>query len=123
MSRPLLSSACRMTGSLMVSPGRARHRNSLPFELRLRPVAEVTVRSAQYPSGNHTYSYPALGGRGGSTPNGPASELSFLTKTRRDGDDGAAEPADRPWPKYPSARTGFGVLEPSPSQLGAGVAG
>lgn len=27
------------------------------------------LRSAQYPSGNQTYSYPSLGGRGGSTPN------------------------------------------------------
>src|SRR5438105_731797 len=28
-----------------------------------------TSRSAQYPCGYHTYSYPSLGGRGGSRPN------------------------------------------------------
>lgn len=41
------------------------------------------LRSAQYPSGNQTYSYPSLGGRGGSTPNVEFPEMLLLLSLAR----------------------------------------
>lgn len=64
----------------------ARHFQKRTLEVLLRGSI-ASWRSAQYPSGNQTYSHPSRGGRGGSTPNlddGKALE-SFSSEARIEG--------------------------------------
>lgn len=63
--------SCCASASLADLVDRERHfqKRALELALLLREDVAVTCLSAQYPSGNQTYSYPSRGGRGGSTPN------------------------------------------------------
>lgn len=65
--RPLSSASVSLAD--LVDRERHFQKRTLELALLFRGEAGVSCLSAQYPSGNQTYSYPSRGGRGGSTPN------------------------------------------------------